>query len=144
MGTFTIGEKKVRPGEYHRFENAGGIATAGARNGIIAGVIRANWGPLNTVVTFDPSTNVKTVYGAGNKEDLITEMFKGGNSKGYFVRVGTGGTKATITLKDDATTAVEAVTLTAKYVGTRAFTVSIRDSLTNTSKRDHLRRHLRI
>lgn len=136
MGTFTIGEKKVRPGEYHRFENAGGIATAGARNGIIAGVIRANWGPLNTVVTFDPSTNVKTVYGAGNKEDLITEMFKGGNSKGYFVRVGTGGTKATITLKDDATTAVEAVTLTAKYVGTRAFTVSIRDSLTNTSKRE--------
>jgi len=136
MATFTVGEKKVRPGEYHRFENAGGISTAGARNGIVAGVIRANWGPLNEVVTFDPSTNVKAVYGKGNTEDLITEMFKASNSKGYFVRVGTGGTLGTITLKDDATDAVDAVKITAKYVGDRAFSASVRDSLTNTSKRE--------
>ena len=63
MGTFTIGETKVRPGEYHRFENAGGIPTAGATNGIVAGVIRANWGPLNKAVVFDPSTDVKAVFG---------------------------------------------------------------------------------
>lgn len=136
MGTFTIGETKVRPGEYHRFENAGGISTAGARNGIIAGVIRAKWGPLGSVVTFDPSTDVKATYGKGSTEDMITEMFKGGGSKGYFVRVGTGGTCGTIVLKDDATSAVDVISITAKYVGSRAFTVSIRDSLINDTKRE--------
>lgn len=136
MGTFTIGETKIRPGEYHRTENGGGINTVGARNGIVAGVIRANWGPLGEVVTFEPSTSVKATYGSGLTENLITEMFKEGSSKGYFVRVGTGGTCGSITLKDDAAEAVDIVTITAKYVGTRALTVSIRDSLTNTSKRE--------
>lgn len=139
MGTFTIGETKIRPGEYHRVENAGGIVAAGARNGIIAGVIRANWGPLNEVVAFEPSTSVRKVYGAGTgkTQDLIDWMFLGGATKGYFVRVGTGGTKGTITLKDTtAETALDAVTITAKYVGSRAFTCTIRDSLINTAKRE--------
>lgn len=136
MGTFTIGETKTRPGEYHRFENSGGISNAGARNGIVAGVIRANWGPLGTVVVCEPSTDIKATFGSGQTEDMITEMFKDGSSKGYFVRCGTGGTKATITLKDDNTSAVNAVTITAKYVGDRAFTASVRDSLINESKRE--------
>lgn len=136
MGTFSIGEKKIRPGEYHRTENAGGIVTAGANNGIVAGIIRANWGPLNKAVVFDANTDVKAIFGSGLTEDLIPEMFKAGNQRGYFVRVGTGGTAGTITLKDSATSAADVVTLTAKYVGDRAFSVSVRDSITNTSKRE--------
>ena len=139
MGTFTIGEKKIRPGIYHRTENAGGIELAGARNGIIAGVIRANWGPLNTVVTFDPDTSVKQVYGAGSgmTQSMIDMMFREGATKGYFVRAGSGGTAGSITLTDTtADTALNAVTLTAKYVGSRAFAVTIRDSLTNTEQRE--------
>lgn len=139
MPTFTAGEVKIRPGEYHRVENAGGVTVASANNGIVAGVIRANWGPLNKVLTLAPSSDVKAIYGAGNgtTENLITEMFKGGGTTGYFVRVGTGGTKATITLKDTtAEEAVNAVTIQAKYVGSRAFTVTVRDSLTNTSNRE--------
>lgn len=138
MGTFTVGETKIRPGEYHRIENGGGIVAAGARNGIIAGVIQANWGPLNQAIVFDPSTSVKKVFGAGEgkTQGLIDIMFLGGASRGYFVRVGTGGTAATITLKDSATESVNAVTITAKYVGSRAFTATIRDSLVNTSKRE--------
>lgn len=136
MGTFTIGETKIRPGEYHRVENAGGIVAAGARNGIIAGVIRANWGPLNEVITFDPNTGVKQTYGSGLTQDLISYMFLEGAQKGYFVRAGSSGTAGSITLKDSATNAADMVTLTAKYVGARAFTVTVRDSLTNTTKRE--------
>lgn len=136
MGTFIVGETKVRPGEYHRFENAGGIQTAGAKNGIIAGVFRGNWGPLNKAVTLLPSTDVKKVFGSGQSQDMIPVMFEPGNIKGYFVRVGTGGTAGTITLKDSATEAVDAVTINAKYVGSRAFTATIRDSLINTEKRE--------
>lgn len=135
MPTFTAGETKIRPGEYHRIQNAGGLPTAGARNGIIAGIVSANWGPLNKAVTLDPNTDVGTIFGNGNTVDLIPEMFKEGATRGYFVRVGTGGTAGTLTLKnsDEET---DAITITANYVGDRAITVSIRDSLTNTSERE--------
>lgn len=139
MPIFTAGETKIRPGEYHRVENAGGVTLAGANNGIVAGVIRANWGPLNKVMTFVPSSDVKAKYGAGENttEKLITELFKGGATKGYFVRVGTGGTTASLTLKDTtAETAVDVVRLTAKFVGSRAFSATIRDSLTNIGNRE--------
>lgn len=46
------------------------------------------------------------------------------------VRVGTGGTPATITLKDTTTSAaVDAVVLTALYPGNRAFTITVKASL---------------
>ena len=51
---------------------------------------------------FTPDTNVNRIFGSGNTEGLITEMFTGGMTSGHFVRVGTGGTAPTITLQDDA------------------------------------------
>lgn len=126
-GTFTVGERKARPGVYHRYENVGGVSIAGAINGIGAGVIRANWGPLNKVVEFGPSTKVSTIYGSGNTEDLITEMFAGGLTGGFFVRAGSGGTAPTLALKLES--GGDAGTITGAYVGDRAFTASIRDSI---------------
>ncbi|MBQ9347990.1 MAG: phage tail sheath subtilisin-like domain-containing protein [Oscillibacter sp.] len=135
MGTFSAGETKIRPGVYHRFENAGGVSLAGANNGIVAGIVRANWGPLNEVMTFDQSTKLRDVYGSGQTQDLITAMMKGGANTGYFVRVGTGGTCGSVTLKDTGETAVGVVKISAKFPGDRAFSVTIKDSLTDTSKR---------
>lgn len=130
-GTFIVGETKIRPGVYQRRYKEGAV-TAGARNGIGLGLIRANWGPLNTVVDFTPDTNVNKIFGSGNTEALITEMFHGGITSGHFVRVGTGGTAPVITLKDDAD--ADVVRITGAYVGDRAFTVSIRDSLTGAGR----------
>jgi hypothetical protein len=125
-GTFIVGETKIRPGVYQRRYKEGAV-TAGARNGIGLGIIRANWGPLNTVVDFTPDTSVSKIFGSGNTEDLITEMFTGGLTSGHFVRIGTGGTAPVITLQDDA--GADVLTITGAYVGDRAFTVSIRDNL---------------
>lgn len=130
-GTFIVGETKVRPGVYQRRYKTGSVV-AGARNGIGLGLIRANWGPLNTVVDFTPDTNVNRVFGSGNTEALITEMFTGGLTSGHFVRVGTGGTAPSIVLNDADGAA--AITITGAYVGDRAFTVSIRDSLTGAGR----------
>ena len=135
MGTFSVGETKIRPGVYHRFENAGGVSLVGANNGIVAGIIRANWGPLNEVVAFDQSTKLRDVYGSGQTQDLITAMMKGGANTGYFVRVGSGGTCGNVTLKDNAESGANVVKITAKFPGNRAFSVSVKDSLTDTSKR---------
>ena len=126
-GTYTIGEKKTRPGVYHRYENAGGLVVAGAVNGIGAGVIQANWGPLNKAIEFAPETKVNTIFGRGKTEDLITEMFTGGITSGFFVRAGTGGTASKLTLELSAEGT--AGTLEGAYVGDRAFTATIRDSL---------------
>ena len=133
-GVFTIGEKKVRPGVYTRYENAGGVSLAGAVNGIGAVVIRANWGPLNKLVELDSPSAAASVFGTELTVDAITEMFNGGCSKVKAVRAGSGGTAATITLKDSAS--ADVVKITAKYVGNRPFNVTIRDSLLNDDKRE--------
>lgn len=135
-GIFTIGETKVRPGVYTRYENAGGPQLAGAINGIGAAVIKANWGPLNKLVDLDGANGVAPVFGTAETVDLITEMFAGGCSKVKAVRAGTGGTAATITLKDTDGNPENVVTIAAKYVGNRAFSVTIRDSLLSTEKRE--------
>lgn len=133
-GVFTIGEKKVRPGVYTRYENVGGIAPAGALNGICAVVIRANWGPLNKLVELDSPSAAASTFGTELTVDAITEMFNGGCSKVKAVRAGAGGTAATITLKDGAS--VDVVKITAKYIGDRPFSVTIRDSLLTDDKRE--------
>jgi len=134
-GVFTIGETKVRPGVYTRYENAGGTPLAGAVNGIGAAIIKANWGPLNQLVELDGANAVAPAFGSAMTIDTITEMFTGGCSKVKAVRAGTGGTPTAVTLKDD-TNLVDVVTITAKYPGDRAFNITIRDSLANTEKRE--------
>ena len=62
-GVFTIGEKKVRPGVYTRYENASGVAPDGSVNGIGAVVIRANWGPLNKLVELDSPSAAASIFG---------------------------------------------------------------------------------
>jgi len=134
MPVFTVGETKTRPGVYTRYENAGSTPLAGAINGIGAAIIKSNWGPLNQLVTLDGVNSVAPTFGTDLTVDTITEMFNGGCSKVKVVRAGSGGTASTITLKDDV--AANVVTITAKYVGNRAFNVTIRDSLLNSEKRE--------
>lgn len=135
-GTFSPGEVKVRPGNYHREVSDITANLAGNINGIGAGLIKANWGPLNEAVAFDGSTDVNAVFGSGQTESLITEMFNGGITSGFFVRIGTGGTAPKITLKDTASSPAAAVEITGKYVGTRAFTATVRTSLINTEEKE--------
>ncbi len=132
MGTFRKGEVKIRPGVYHRYENSGGSRVAEARNGIGAGLIRAKWGPLNKAVEMDAVSDVNAVFGSGMTEDLITEMFDGGISSGKFVRIGSGGSAPSIVLKTEDDT--DAVTVTGAYVGSRPFSVSVRESITGGNK----------
>lgn len=128
------GEVKVRPGVYHRYENAGSGSVAEAMNGIGAGLIQANWGPLNKVVEMDPATDANEIFGSGGTVDLITEMFNGGISTGKFVRIGSGGSAPTITLKNEAEMEADAVIITGVYVGSRPFSVTVQESITGENK----------
>ena len=121
---FTVGEQKVRPGVYQRYENHGGIRTAGAMNGYGAVIFKGNWGPLGEVITFDKSSQVANMLGSGGEGgtvDAITNMFEGGASVVYAVRLGAEGEKGKLTLSG--------VDVIAKYEGSRALNVAVKSVL---------------
>ena len=139
-GRYSIGETKVRPGIYFRQENGGGNDTIGATNGIVGVAFKANWGPLGEVVSLSDPSEIATIFGddsgTGSNVSILNAIFQGGASQILAVRVGSGGTKASVTMKDTASTAADVVTLTAKYAGTRALSVTIKDSLSITTMRE--------
>lgn len=140
-GRYSIGETKVRPGIYFRQENGGGNEVVGATNGIVAVAFKANWGKLGEVVTVENPADIPTLFGddsgSNSNTAILNAIFTGGASQILAVRVGTGGTKAAITLKDTTSgTAVDVVTLTAKFAGTRDLSVTIKDSLSITTMRE--------
>lgn len=138
---FTIGEKKKRAGVYQRYENIGGPQIAGATDGIVACCIRSNWGEMGKVVTLESAEAVKEAFGNGGENDtvsVLTQIFNGGAIKVYCVRIGNGGTKATAVLRDNASSPAEAVQMTAKHVGSRALTYTIRDVLGETGVKEFI------
>lgn len=140
-GRYASGETKARPGIYFRQENGGGFDLSGATNGVVGVAFKANWGPLGEVVTIESPAEIPNYFGDDSGENsnvgILTKIFQGGASVIKAVRVGSGGTKASVKLKDTTTgTAVEVVTLTAKYAGTRELNVTIKDSLTVETQRE--------
>ncbi|MNW34032.1 Phage tail sheath protein [compost metagenome] len=136
--TFILGETKVRPDIYVRWHNAGGVRVVTGTVGVSAAVIKANWGPLGSVITVETPGELSGKLGSGNGSECVREIFTGGASTVLAVRVGTGGTPSQLELEDTATTAVKVVRLITKYPTTREFTVTIRDSLEDTTLREFL------
>lgn len=135
-GIFTQGQTKVRPGVYFRTQNVGLNPVNGLGDVIVAAVFQADWGLLEKVNLIETDSEIDALY-SGQNTDIIRYILSQG-AKVLAIRVGTGGTKATKTLVDTTGTPVNAVTLTAKYAGTRALSVSIQDSLTDATKRELL------
>ena len=130
------GETAVRPGNYFNYDKKGNEPAAGASDGVTAVLFKSNWGPLNQAVVRSADEGYADVFGTGGTTDVIALTYEGGTRDAILVRIGTGGTAAAVTLKNAAETPADAVTFTAKYVGSRAFTVSIRDSISDDTLRE--------
>ena len=89
VGTWKLGERKVRPGTYFRTE-AVGVVTEGAINGIAAMLISSNWGALNKIVDVDQTmlNNLSEWFGEGNGVEAIKEALLGGATTVKVIRVG--------------------------------------------------------
>lgn len=139
---FTVGEKKKRPGIYYRVTNIGGVEVAGAIDGICAAIFRAPWGPLCERVELEcesnPEASVTAAFGTGMTTFVPIEQFKGGAKLIYAVRLGSGGSKGNLTLQTAGEVPVDCLTIEAKYVGTRSFAITIRDTLEYEDKRELL------
>ena len=89
VGTWKLGERKVRPGTYFRTE-AVGVVTEGAINGIAAMLISSNWGALNKIVDVDQTmmNNLSEWFGTGNGVEAVKEALLGGATTVKVIRVG--------------------------------------------------------
>ena len=137
---FQVGETKVRPGVYVRVTNIGEPQEAIVPQGIVAALFRASWGPLGEVTYLESADAVTSTFGSEGTTDAAIEAFRGGCRRVVGYRLGSGGAKAAITLKDTAATPADVVTITAKYEGVRGndFKVTVRDSLADATKRELL------
>lgn len=135
-GYFMIGETKVRPGGYFNIQKTGDEPTAGAINGITGVLFKADWGPLNEAVELSVDDGYEDVFGNGGTTDAIGLAFEGGATTVIACRVGNGGTQGNVKLKLDGENGADAVSITSKYVGAKALTVSIKDKLSDETKRE--------
>ncbi len=129
-GTFILGEQKVRPGSYFNIQTKDSKAIS-IMNGVTAVIFKADFGPLNTVVELDAKEGYETVFGTSLTTDAIREAIAGGAKTIIACRLGNGGTKGTISLKD--ADGEGALTIIAKHAGDKEFTVTIREKLSDSS-----------
>lgn len=129
MGQFyKEGETKVRPGVYQRYSNRGKTAIT-AMDGVVAFVMRASWGPVDTVTEHTNLDSLKETYGTGEGPAAAAELFAGGASKVYLYRPsGTGGEKGSVSID-------EKLTVTARYPGEYPLKIKVQEPLADTTKK---------
>ena len=117
MGAFFVkGETKTRAGIYRRHEKREDSVASSNDYSTVAIVLTSNWGPLGKASVIESLEAAKAQYGTSSnvKKTLLTVM-QLGIKKCVVIRTGTGGAKATLTLKDTtASTAVSVVKLDTK------------------------------
>lgn len=133
-GTFILGEQKVRPGSYFNIQKKGNNAAASIVNGVTAVIFKADFGPLNKVVELSAEEGYEGTFGTGLTTDAMREAIAGGAKTIVACRVGNGGTQGTIALND--ADGEKALTVTAKYPGDKAFTVTIREKLSDSALKE--------
>lgn len=140
--TFYPNQHKALPGVYVRIINVGPAALPATRQGTIACVLRSSWGPLAEPTDVTTPSEVIARFGASGTADTAIEALLGGARIARIVRIGSGGSAASVVLQDTAATPVNVATIPAKYVGTRpnagveSWSVTVRDSLTDASQRE--------
>ena len=132
----SYGQTAVRPGTYFDYGKTGNDAPAATDDGVTAVLFKSSWGPLNTPVIRTATEGYSDLFGEDGTTDAIALTIEGGSQDLVLVRVGTGGTNAKAELKTSGSSGTAAVTLTAKYVGARALTISVRDSIADDTKRE--------
>lgn len=137
--TYNLGEQKIRPGVYRRYEKAGTSSVVSAIYGVFAIPVQAEFGPLGAVTVHTEASTLKKLYGTSGTVDAALSLFDGGATKVLAYRLGTGGTKGTLDLKDTTTgTAVAVVTLTTRYETDKTFSVTVREKLADDTRKEFL------
>lgn len=131
-GYFQIGETKIRPGSYFNVQKREGNDQFGAVDGIVVVLFRSSMGPVGTVKVLEKEDGYEKTYGTGGTTDALRETLFGGAQKLVCCRVGSGGASETVSLEAET----GKVKITALYPGNVGFTVSVRQKLTDASRKE--------
>lgn len=135
-GTFVVGESKIRPGVYFRVKKKGNNPVPGADDGKVAAFFRADYGPLNKVVPLANGEDYTKIFGTAGGTDIINEAFYGGANTVLAVRVGDAtGTAPEYTLKAGGS---DAIKLTGLYPGAKAFSIIVREKVSDDTAKEIL------
>lgn len=137
--SYYVGEKKIRPGTYQRYEKQGANAPAGAVEHAVAIPVQASWGPVGEVTEHRTVSSVKKTYGTAGTVNAAIALLEAGAPKVYVIRLnkatgntsGTEATKATYTIQTDG---ADVVFVTAKYPGKKTIKVQTRVKTEGASK----------
>mgnify|MGYP002869723754 FL=1 len=126
-GYFQIGEQKIRPGAYFNVQSKD--SEVEPIDGIVVCLFRSTTGPLGEACVLNTANrdDYTKIYGTDGTTDVIREALAGGAIRIIACRLGSGGTTSTVTLS----AAVGGLVVKTKYAGSKAFTVTIRDKLTD-------------
>jgi hypothetical protein len=126
-GYFQIGEQKIRPGVYFNVQSKD--KEVEPIDGIVVCLFRATTGPIGEVRILNTSNrdDYTKVFGTEGTTDVIREALAGGAIRIIACRLGTGGSKATTSLP----AASGSLLITTKYPGTKPYTVTVRNKLTD-------------
>lgn len=139
-GLYRVGEQKVRPGVYRRYENAGSNSAPGAIVGVMAIAVHADFGPLGVVSTFsrDEVSEMQAMYGTGGTMDAAKALFDGGATKVFIYRLGTGGEVASVNVSSSNEPATTIATVKTKYPTDSNYNITIKTKLDDATKKQIL------
>lgn len=139
-GFWSETDKPTRPGFYNRFKAAALSRIQSGSRGIVAMPVKANWGPVKTIVSITSEKDLITNFGY----DMSYTAYKLGRlallgqPKELLLYRLVDGTEAvaSITLKDTTAGPVNVLRLDTKYPTTRAFAITVRNSIVDEAKKD--------
>lgn len=144
MGKWSFdGETPTLPGVYFDYRNTEVENVSGGIFGTVGMPIVADWGPIDTFTTIRSAGELENVFGpddgtGASTSHLVNEVLKAGAKEVLVLRIGDGTEAAATKVLGNVTPTATALTLTAKYKGTRGnnFTVTVRENPGDNTKND--------
>lgn len=133
-GVFILGEEKVRPGSYFNIRKNDDDSAAAVINGVTAVIFRSDFGPAGEAVELSRDEGYESIFGTGGTTDAMAQALAGGAKTLVACRLGSGGTAASVALKD--ADGADVLTVTAKYPGSRPFALTVRESVTDSAVKE--------
>lgn len=135
-GIWNENNRPTIPGFYNRFKSVAEKRIGTGIHGILAMPVKANWGPVEKVVSIKDEKDLINKFGKDNTAYKLGRLALLGQPKELLLyRLADGSEKiSTLNLKD--TESKEVIKLETLYPTTRDFNVSIRTNIIDDSKKD--------
>lgn len=136
-GIWSETNKSTIPGFFNRFKWIAENRLTQGTNGVVAMPVKSDWGPTKQVISVTGISELENKF--GSNMDLtayrLGRLILLGQPKGLLLyRLVDGSEKvASITLKDTATTPVDVIKLETLYPTTRAFNISTKPNIVDSS-----------